>query len=196
VEKYLDNPYLGQFLTPRTGNSVERMQKTNLPWACDNGAFKGFDEAAYFRMLERVSGKDKLIFVTMPDVVGDHIKTKELFDQYYEKVSAYNVPLAYVLQNGVTVEEIPWDKISAIFIGGDTLFKLSKEARHIVAIAKDKDKWVHMGRVNSERRIRYAQNIGCDSIDGSGFSMFPGQKIPWGLEILSQEQFCIRECLL
>ena len=28
-------------------------------------------------------------------------------------------------------------------------------------------KWVHMGRVNSTRRIRYAASIGCDSVDGT-----------------------------
>ena len=36
-----------------------------------------------------------------------------------------------------------------------------------MAEAKRRRKWVHMGRVNSERRIRYAASIGCDSIDGT-----------------------------
>jgi hypothetical protein len=30
-----------------------------------------------------------------------------------------------------------------------------------------------MGRVNTARRIHYAAAIGCDSIDGSGWSKYP-----------------------
>jgi hypothetical protein len=47
-------------------------------------------------------------------------------------------------------------------------------ARHRLVMAprprrwrKRAGKWVHMGRVNTDRRIRYAAAIGCDSIDGT-----------------------------
>lgn len=46
-------------------------------------------------------------------------------------------------------------------------WKLGPDARGLVAAAKARDKWVHMGRVNSFKRIAYARHIGCDSVDGT-----------------------------
>lgn len=54
-----------------------------------------------------------------------------------------------------------------LFLGGNTEWKLSAAASGVVAEAKVHDKWVHIGRVISERRLRYAYHIGCDSADGT-----------------------------
>ena len=35
-----------------------------------------------------------------------------------------------------------------------------------------------MGRVNSERRYRYAADIGCDSADGTYLTFGPDQNLP------------------
>ena len=45
-----------------------------------------------------------------------------------------------------------------------------------------------MGRVNSWPRIQYAYEIGCDSVDGSGFSMFPEVYIRRVLNYLENPQ--------
>ena len=37
--------------------------------------------------------------------------------------------------------------------------------------------WVHMGRVNSQRRLRYAHAIGCDSVDGTYLTYAPDQNL-------------------
>ena len=84
------------------------------------------------------------------------------------------------------INEIPFDKFSSLFIGGSTEYKLSEETANIVRIAKEKDKWIHMGRVNSYKRIRYANSIGCDSVDGTKYSMFANTYIPGALELLSE----------
>ena len=68
---------------------------------------------------------------------------------------------------------MPWDYCVAIFIGGTDAFKLGAFAREVVQYGKLMKKWTHMGRVNSVRRLRYAQTIGCDSVDGSGMARFP-----------------------
>jgi hypothetical protein len=191
IEKY-KHKKLGQLLTPATGNNVERIIKNGLPWACDNGCFTGFDEIAYLRMVKKVQGKPGLVFVTMPDVVGNSKATRELFELWYPIFKKYyDVPLAYVLQNGVSENEIPWDKIAAVFVGGDTEWKLGEEAARLVKAAKEKCKWVHMGRVNSFRRLDYAIQIGCDSADGSKYSMFPNAHIPKALEHLKREQISL-----
>ena len=35
-----------------------------------------------------------------------------------------------------------------------------------------------MGRVNTHQRVRYAKAVGCDSIDGTGFSRFRDRWLP------------------
>lgn len=194
IEKF-NHVNLGQLLTPRNGNNIDRLLRNNLPWACDNGCFAGFDEISYMRMCKKVQGQPRLIFVTVPDVVGDSEGTLKAFKLWQPILkNYYDVPLAFVLQDGVKVDEIPWDDIVTVFIGGSTSWKIGIEAAEIVRIAKNKGKWVHMGRVNSYKRIQYAYTIGCDSVDGSGFSMFPDARIPQALEWLSNEQIGIKEC--
>ncbi len=81
-------------------------------------------------------------------------------------------PLAYVLQDGETVDGVPWDYIKAVFIGGTNKFKLGKESLSLAAEAKGRGKWVHMGRVNSPSRLHSAIYANVDSIDGTGISRY------------------------
>lgn len=71
--------------------------------------------------------------------------------------------------------------LSAVFIGGTTEFKLGATARAITAEAKRRGKWVHMGRVNTAQRVRYAKQIGCDSFDGTTFSRWRATYLRKGL---------------
>ena len=48
----------------------------------------------------------------------------------------------------------------------------------LIPAAKEKGKWLHMGRVNGRRRLRVAVHSGCDSVDGSSLSRFPRTWIP------------------
>jgi len=57
-------------------------------------------------------------------------------------------------------------------------WKLSEVTRSLVADAKLHGKWVHMGRVNSRKRIRYAAEIGCDSVDGTYLIKGPRENLP------------------
>jgi hypothetical protein len=55
---------------------------------------------------------------------------------------------------------------------------LGPHAAALVAEAKRRGKYDHMGRVNSARRAAYAASIGCDSIDGTGASKFRDRRLP------------------
>jgi hypothetical protein len=109
-------------------------------------------------------------------VVGDAARTRELFVVWAPRVRAYGYPLAYVLQDGVDV--LPWHEVDAVFVGGTTEFKLSATARRCVHEAKMRGKWVHMGRVNSRRRLREAEAMGVDSVDGTYVSRWPKVGLP------------------
>lgn len=65
-----------------------------------------------------------------------------------------------------------------LFVGGSTAWKLGGAARSIIRQAKALGKHVHMGRVNSERRYRYALAIGCDSCDGTYLTFGPDINLP------------------
>jgi hypothetical protein len=185
VRQYAHSKHLGCLLTPDTGNSLETM--AGLPWAADNAAFSGFDEGRFLRMLERIRGQQP-IFVTAPDIVGRAAETLELFRKWEPRIREYGLPVALVLQDGQEKLPVPWERTDAFFIGGSTEWKLGKHAYQIVQHAKALGKWIHMGRVNSFRRLEYAREIGCNSVDGTGYSMFPNTHIPKALRFLEQQQ--------
>lgn len=70
-------------------------------------------------------------------------------------------------------------------IGGSTGWKLGPAARALVCEAKRRGQWVRMGRVNSLKRIAYAAEIGCDSIDGTGWMRWRNIRLPEGLQAVS-----------
>ncbi len=156
-------------------------------WAADNGCFGGLNEPAYRRMLERITGQPRLLWVTCPDVVAWARFTRILFDEWEPELSARRLPIAYVLQDGEMSECVPWDKIVAVFIGGTTKFKTGMQSRLLVDEAKARGKLVHMGRVNTVERIKLANTWGCDSVDGTSMSMFGDTYIPKFLGVSKTE---------
>ncbi|OKP91869.1 hypothetical protein A3844_01785 [Paenibacillus helianthi] len=188
VRKYAASPNLGCLLTPRSRNSLESM--AGLPWAADNDCFGGFDSAAESRfraMLTKIAGTSPL-FVTAPDVVADAACTLAMFDTWEPIIREHGLPVALVLQDGQEKLCMPWGRCEAVFIGGSTDYKLSDTVRWLVREAKWRGKWVHMGRVNSLERLRIARDMGCDSVDGTGYSRFPDANLPGALKYLQHEQ--------
>jgi hypothetical protein len=161
---------LGHLLTPGNGITVASLLKTGLPFACDNGAYSGLDEAAFRKMLGKVAGAPRCLFVVVPDVVADARATLALFGRWAPECRAAGQPLAFVGQDGAEDCDLPWADFDAFFVGGSTRWKLSGAAADLGAEAKARGKWLHMGRVNSMRRLRIAYRLGCDSVDGSSYS--------------------------
>jgi hypothetical protein len=73
---------------------------------------------------------------------------------------------------------MPWPWFDVLFLGGSTAWKLGPAARRLTAEAKARGKRVHMGRVNSLRRLRYADATGCDSADGTFLAFGPDVNLP------------------
>jgi hypothetical protein len=167
-------PTLGRLVQPRHYSSIEETARAGVPWAADNDCYQHLDPVAYERMIDRLAGVPGCRFVVCPDVVGEHGLTDLYFEEWAPQLHMRGLPVAYVLQeDGVEYESrpLPWGAIDALFIGGAaTEFKLGPSARDLVAEAKRRGKWVHMGRVNTRRRYDYARAIGCDSVDGTKFA--------------------------
>jgi hypothetical protein len=153
-----------QLRTPLTGYR----RCPDVPYALDNGCFARFERDAWMRLVEE-SYDDPPLFLTLPDIVGDAARTVELFHAFRHKVNG--VRLALVLQDGIENVEIPWNLLHCVFVGGSDDFKYSKEALAAARAAKMLDKWVHVGRVNTAKRVRNWIGL-ADSIDGSGISRF------------------------
>lgn len=187
LNKYMPNPHLGRLISPRHFGAEE---KWTGPWAADNDCFQGLDRKAYLKMLAHLTEVDtsNLLFVTAPDVVGDSTASLSYFHSYAPLLHDLELPIAFVGQDGLTISATPWDEFAAFFIGGSTEWKMGFSAARLAREAKERGKLVHMGRVNSVTRVRYAQSIGCDSIDGTQFSMFSDTYIPKFLDWIGNRQ--------
>lgn len=172
--------HLGILLSPACGNGIERTISSGLPWAIDNGAFSGFDAEAYMKLVAKCEGHQRhgLRWVTAPDVVGDHDATLALFDQWGMYLMRRHLPIAFVAQDGCTRGDIPWDYIECLFIGGTTEWKLSQHVVTLILVAKMKCIPVHVGRVNSRKRIRWCFDQGVASVDGTSMSRFSETYLP------------------
>jgi hypothetical protein len=180
---------LGHLVQPRHFPKVVDTAARGVPWAADNDAFVRFDAEAFERMLHALASLPGCLCVTCPDVVGEGGFTDILFEEWAPRIMRHWLPLAYAVQEeGLEYEwgGVPWGAIEALFIGcaGDEE-KLGERVRGLVAEAKRRGKWVHMGRVNSARRIAYAKEIGCDSVDGTKWVRWRDTYLVEGLQLVS-----------
>jgi hypothetical protein len=187
MRRLLPQENLGVLITPKAGNKAHWWPSTTH-WAIDNGAWSGFEARPYRKLLRRCPATPSCLFVAAPDCVGDAIQTRALFNEWYEEIASMGFPIAYVLQDGQRSQDVPWNECQAVFVGGSTAYKLGRDAVRLIREAKERGKWVHMGRVNTMRRVRFAITAGVDSIDGSQFSWFSDTYIPKFLAMLSCQQ--------
>lgn len=173
------HPNLGRLIQPRHTSSIATTSSAGIPWAADNDCYQQLDAAAYKAMLRKIDGLAGCLFVVVPDVVADHQATLKRWRRWR---GAIDQPAAFVLQDGC--DAIP-DDAQAVFVGGSTLFKMSREAALLVAEARARGLWAHMGRVNSLRRVTYAASIGCQSVDGSSWAMFKRRWLAQGLSYVA-----------
>lgn len=163
---------LGQMCTPAEG----RTPLPGVPWAADNGCFgKGYpgDEKWIAWLGKHASNRDRCLFAVAPDVVGNAVDTLARSKPWLPRIRSLGYRAAFVAQNGLTPDMTPWPELDVLFIGGSTDWKLGEEAANLVHTAVSLGKPVHMGRVNSAKRYRYAKSIGCVSADGTFLAFGP-----------------------
>ena len=196
--RFQGNRSFGCLKTPRGGNSVETIVASGHHWAADNDAFAAWSAERFQRMLteiHRATDLSRFLWVAVPDVVGDAQATVNRWHEWYPQIEYLGLPAAFVGQDGLELiaDQIPWNDMSAFFVGGSTEWKLSDAAERFVRESRYRGKWTHVGRVNTRKRIRHAIEIGADSIDGTTFSRWPDRYFPdalrWMREIESQGHF-------
>lgn len=157
-----------ELLTPLTRYTPKR---ATGHFAIDNGSFSKFEPANFLSLLKREIPRRGLCrFVAVPDVVGSARRTLEVFEHWAPFLQEW--PLALVCQDGQEGLPIPWERIAAIFIGGSTEWKMGCHAVACIKAGKAMGKWCHVGRVNTPGRFEYFEQLGADSIDGTGLSRY------------------------
>jgi hypothetical protein len=168
---------LGYIDTPAQGNK----RPEGVAWAADNGCFgKGYpgDEEWFAWLKRNAVDAPSCLFAVAPDVVADAAATLERSRPWLPRIRSLGYPAALVAQDGLEHLGVPWDEFDVLFIGGSTEWKLGPYARVVIHETKRRGKWVHMGRVNSEKRYRYAHALGCDSADGTFLVFGPDKNLP------------------
>jgi len=172
---------LGQMLQPKAANRLV----PGATWAMDNGMVKlidgrpqpdpSWESARWLRYLDRMADQPGCLFAVVPDHVGDAARTTELWHQWAGEVRDRGYRPAYVLQNGCT--GVPADA-GAVFTGGDDTWKLGADAQALVADARARGLWCHMGRVNTLNRLRKAHADGYHSVDGTLLAYGAAKNLP------------------
>jgi len=167
---------IGQIVTPAAGNRVVE----GADWCADNSVYGGKypGDTKYLTWLAGLPFQDRCRFAVAPDVVADAAATLARSRPLLAPIRALGYQVAYAAQNGATVDSLPWDEFDVLFIGGDTDWKLGAEARTLIGEAKRRGKPVHMGRVNSRRRLQIAADSACDSADGTYLAFGPDANLP------------------
>lgn len=175
---------IGCMTTPAQGNILPE----GCYWAADNGKFgKGWPGAdAWYAWLagqvERY-GPQRCLWAVAPDVPFDAAGTLTESLPWLPRIRALGIPAAFAAQDGCENGLIPWDEFDVLFLAGSAgdgtpNWKIGPIAERLCQEARERGKTVHMGRVNSLRRLRIAEWMGCDTADGTYLAFGPDKNLP------------------
>lgn len=171
---------IGCMTTPSQGNRVP----DGAAYACDNGRFgKGWPGAdAWFAWLSGTVAKygpERCLWAVAPDVPLHAAQTLDESLPWLPRIRALGIPAAFAAQDGCeTPGMVPWDDIDVLFLGGSTEWKIGPTAGALAREALARGKSVHMGRVNSLRRLRIAERFECATTDGTYIAFGPRRNLP------------------
>ncbi|WP_446038059.1 hypothetical protein [Streptomyces sp. SID1121] len=168
---------IGCMTTPAQGSRIP----DGTLYACDNGKFgKGWPGAAWFKWLERTVnryGADRCLWAVAPDKPFDASGTLEESLPWLARIRELAVPAAFAAQDGCDLLGLPWEEFDVLFLGGSTEWKIGPVAARLSEEALARGKTVHMGRVNSLRRLRIAEDFGCETVDGTCLAFGPDKNL-------------------
>jgi len=153
------------------------LRTEDMPYALDNGAWsyycrgKRFDDKAFVKALRKLGAKAD--WTTVPDIVAGGKASLELSLRWLPTVLSECAYALIAVQDGLIAEDIAafLGERVGIFVGGSTAWKLATLAMWGY-VGRQQGCWVHVGRVNTARRIDLCQAAGVTSFDGSSVSRY------------------------
>jgi len=162
------HPDIGVMIGPRVGGMGSIL--TGRVWAsdCDALNLARYSDDAFFEHLERLRPHHRTsLFITVPDLHGDAESTLAAFEHYGRVLAEFGFPLAYVLQDGA--HEFDFPPCDWVFLGGTDDYREAYAAL-LIERAREEGLRVHVGRVNSERRLKALAVLEADTADGTYLS--------------------------
>ncbi len=148
------------------------------PYALDNGAFTGFKEDAFLRLLDKAAKHIPPMWVVVPDAIQDRDGTLRLWKEWRPRLDGWR--LAMAVQDGMSAADVPND-VDVVFVGGTTKWKWQTMRGWCSDFPR-----VHVGRVNTERHLWMAHECGAESCDGSGWMRDVEDEVPALVSYLEQ----------
>ena len=155
----------------------DRPEPWGFPIGIDNGAWGCYQRGVEWMPQRWVSlvaahGGDA-IFAVAPDIVCGGVDSLARSVSWLPWLLDRTSTVLIAVQNGMTDRDlrgVVGDRVG-IFVGGDTAWKESTLPMW-GALAREKGCYLHVGRVNSARRIRLCAMAGAHSFDGTSASKF------------------------
>ncbi len=152
------------------------LRDEGMPHALDNGAWTAFQNEEPFDVDSFKRAVDMFgetaDWVVIPDIVAGGVASLDFSLPWIDRLGDCN-RLLLAVQDGMTTDMIRpllSDRIG-IFVGGSTDWKLAT-AIEWGQLAHEVGCYMHVGRVNTARRIRLCAAAGADSFDGTSATMF------------------------
>lgn len=161
-----------------SGGNWVRYAQAGAPWMADNGVFVGrFSESKFYGALgTHKHMQTSCKFVICPDVLRDVHGTLARYAEHAPRIRALGYPVAYAGQDGAEYVPFP-DEYDVLFLGGSTEWKMGRGTRECIRLAQAHGKPVHVGRVNSFKRLKYFADLGVDSCDGTTYTFGPSNAL-------------------
>lgn len=170
-----------------TGPYQGNVLPEGVRWGADNGKFSkdgprvnwlGHDRwLTWLAGQVRRYGAHLCYFAVAPDVPFSAAGTLAESLPCLSEIRDLGIPAAFAAQDGCDELGLPWDEFDVLFLAGSDEWKDGSIARDLAFEAHELGKWVHMGRVNTLRRLRLARTAGCDSADGTTLAFGPDRNL-------------------
>lgn len=149
----------------------------DLAWAVDNGAWgcftqgKEWDHGRFLAVLDRW-GRDA-DWCVVPDIVAGGLESLALSEEWLPTVLGHCELALIAVQDGMSSDDVRplLGPSVGIFVGGSTEWKW-RTVPTWAQLAAEVGCHLHVGRVNSARRIRWCASLGVDSVDGTSCSVW------------------------
>ena len=155
----------------------QKLQTHGFDYALDNGAWSAFQNGLPFNVAEFEKAVAKLgakaEFIVVPDIVEGGLESLRLSEGWLPTLDGIGKHRLIAVQDGMKaadVEPILGPDIG-VFIGGSTDFKEATMPQW-GRVCRQRGAYLHVGRVNSRRRIKLCSTCGVHSFDGSSVTKF------------------------
>lgn len=145
-------------------------------YGIDNGAWTAFQKEVpfdehRFRGVVALLG-EKADWIVIPDVVGAGLESLRFSLSWFDELEGV-APLLLAVQDGMEPSHVVSHLHGrcGLFVGGSTEWKLAT-IETWGDVARECACYLHVGRVNSKKRIRLCHAAGVDSFDGTSVTRY------------------------